>query len=188
MTGHVFPRASLTSQRLVLRPFRAADAGDVCTIWNEADYLRFAPAQFPHAGGSVEQAIEWCTHTVEQQRLDGAGIAFAAAAGGRLVSHVGLFGVDWTAMVCEIHYWTGPWARRHGYAAEATRTVARWALAKQGFARITLNANTANAASLAVAQSAGFRFEGVLRNASFTRSGRGDTAVYSVIPADLEDG
>jgi ribosomal-protein-alanine N-acetyltransferase len=182
----VFPRASLTSERLVLRPFEPADAGDVCAIWNEAEYLRFAPARFPHAGGSLEQARHWCTDTVEQQRRDGTGIAFAAVADSRLAGHVGLFGADWNAMVCEIHYWTGPWARGHGYAAEAARAVARWALAHQGFARIALNASTANAASLTVAKAAGFRFEGVLRNASFTQAGRGDMAVYSMIPADLE--
>jgi hypothetical protein len=116
-----FPRASLTSERLVLRPFETADADDVHAIWNDVEYLRFAPARFPYAGGSLEQAVEWCARTVEQRRLAGAGISFAAVADRRLVSHVGLFGPDWTAMVCEIHYWTGPWARGHGYAAEAAR-------------------------------------------------------------------
>lgn len=66
-----------------LRPFEAADAGDVCAIRNEAEYLRFAPARFTHAGSSLEQALHWCTDMVEQQRLDGAGIAFAAVADGR---------------------------------------------------------------------------------------------------------
>jgi [ribosomal protein S5]-alanine N-acetyltransferase len=152
------------------------------------EYLRFAPARFPHAGGTLEQAAKWCTSTVELQRLGGAGIAFAAVADGRLVSHAGLFGMNWTAMACEIHCWTAPWARGRGYAAEAARTVARWGLREQGFARIALHASTANAASLTVARAAGFQFEGVLRTGSFTRSGRGDMTVYSMIPADLEDG
>jgi hypothetical protein len=40
-----------------------------------------------------------------------------------------------------------------------------------------------------VARTAGFRFEGVLRNAAWSRAGRGDMAVYSLIPEDLgEDG
>jgi [ribosomal protein S5]-alanine N-acetyltransferase len=80
----------------------------VRAIWNDVEYLRYAPAQFPHADGSLGQATEWCTSTVEQRRLEGSGIAFAAEADGRLVSHVALFGPDWTAMVCEIRYWTGP--------------------------------------------------------------------------------
>jgi hypothetical protein len=89
-----------------MRPFEAADAVDVCAIWNDTEYLRFVPPRFPHAGGTLEQAAKWCTSTVELQRLEGAGIAFAAVADGRLVSHVGLFGMNWTAMVCEIHYMT----------------------------------------------------------------------------------
>ena len=49
-------------------------------IWNDVEYLRYAPAQFPHADGSLGQATEWCTSTVEQRRLEGSGIAFAAEA------------------------------------------------------------------------------------------------------------
>jgi RimJ/RimL family protein N-acetyltransferase len=35
-----------------------------------------------------------------------------------------LFGTDWAAMIAEIHYWTAPWARGRGYAAEAARSPA----------------------------------------------------------------
>jgi RimJ/RimL family protein N-acetyltransferase len=100
---------------------------------------------------------------------------------------VNLFDVDWDAMIAEIHYWTAAWARGNGYAAEAAGAVARWALTEHGFARITLKTITGNAASQKVARSAGFRFEGVLRNAVWSRAGRGDMAVYSLIPRDLEE-
>jgi hypothetical protein len=36
-----------------------------------------------------------------------------------------------------------------------------------------------------VARAAGFRFEGIMRNAAWSRAGRGDMAVYSLIPQDL---
>lgn len=56
---------------------------------------------------------------------------------------------------------------------------------REGFARVTLLAVTDNIASRRVAESAGFRFEGILRNAALTRAGRGDFAVYSLVPQDL---
>jgi len=187
----VFPWVTLPTERLVLRPFERGDAADVHAVWSEEVYLRFAPVQFPNAGAGLDRAVEWCARTAEEQRQAGKGVAFAGAerATGRLACHVALFGTDWSAMITEIHYWTASWARGRGYAAEAARAVARWALAEHGFARITLRTVTGNTASQKVAREAGFRFEGVLRNAAWSRAGRGDMAVYSLIPEDLgEDG
>jgi RimJ/RimL family protein N-acetyltransferase len=189
MAYRAFPRVTLGTERLVLRPFEAGDAADVHAVWSDEVYLRFAPAHLPHAGADLDQAVEWCTRTAEDQRQAGKAVAFAGAErdGGRLACHVALFGTDWAAMITEIHYWTAPWARGRGYAAEAARAVARWALAEQGFARITLRTVTGNTASQKVAAAAGFRFEGVLRNAAWSRAGRGDMAVYSLIPRDLAE-
>ena len=101
-------------------------------------------------------------------------MAFAGAERdtGRLACHVALFGPDWAAMIAEIHYWTAPWARGRGYAAEAARAAARWALTERGFARITLRTVTGNTASQKVARTAGFRFEGIMRNAAWSRGPR----------------
>jgi RimJ/RimL family protein N-acetyltransferase len=185
----VFPRVTLPTERLILRPFVPGDAADVHAVWTDEVYLRFAPAQFAHAGASLDRAVEWCARTADQQRQAGKGIALAGAERdtGRLACHVALFGTDWAAMITEIHYWTAAWARGRGYAAEAARAVARWALTEHGFARITLRTVTANTASQKVAGAAGFRFEGVMRNAAWSRAGRGDMAVYSLIPNDLGD-
>jgi RimJ/RimL family protein N-acetyltransferase len=177
LTVTEFPRANLAAGRLVLRPFRAEDATDVHAVWNDDAYLRFAPAGMPTAAADLRRAVEWCS--------SGPIFAVERAADGRLVGHVALFGTDWARMVTEIHYWTAPWGRGHGYAAEAVRTVARWALTTQGIARIALMAVVDNTASVRTAEAAGFRFEGVLRNAALTRAGRGDLASYSAIPADL---
>lgn len=164
----------------MLRPFESGDAPGVHAVWNEREFVRFAPVGFRFAGASLERAAQWCAR----------GDIFAGVdrASGRLACHVELFGADWSAMTAEIHYWTAVWARGRGFAAEAARVVARWAVSELGFARITLQSDMRNAASRRVAVSAGFRLEGVLRNASWTRSGRGDLAVFSLIPQDLAGG
>lgn len=167
----------VATERLVLRPFRVDDAEDVHAVWNDDAYLRFAPATSATATADLRRAVEWCS--------GGPVFAVARKADGRLVGHVDLFGTDRTAMVTEIHYWTAPWGRGNGYAVESVRAVARWALTTQGMARVALKAVVDNVASTRVAEAAGFRFEGTLRNAAWTRSGRGDFAVYSMIPADL---
>jgi [ribosomal protein S5]-alanine N-acetyltransferase len=174
----VFPRATLGTDRLVLRAFESGDAPGVHAVWNEREFVRFAPVGFRYAGAGLARAVDWCAR----------GELFAGVdrASGRLACHATLFGADWSAMTAEIHYWTAAWARGQGFAVEAARAVAGWALSQLGFARITLQSDVRNGASRRVAESAGFVFEGVLRNASWTRSGRSDLAVFSLIPGDLD--
>ena len=182
MADHRFPFATLETARLRLRPLRPADAPDVHAVWNEREYLRFAPAGFPLAGAGLEKARTWCATPAP------ASFAVTPLAAERLCGHVMLFGTDWDTMICEIHYWTAPWGRGNGYATEAARAAAEWALRTVGFARVTLHAVVDNHASRRVAEAAGFRFEGLLRNAALTRAGRTDLASYSLIPADLDGG
>jgi ribosomal-protein-alanine N-acetyltransferase len=176
-SARAFPQVGFATERLVMRPFRSADAEDVHAVWNDDAYLRFAPTTSATATADLRRAVEWCSR--------GPVFAVERRADGRLVGHVDLFGTDWTRMVTEIHYWTVPWGRGNGYAAESVRAVARWALTTQGIVRVALKAAVENVASTRVAEAAGFRFEGILRNAALTRAGRSDFAVYSMIPADL---
>jgi RimJ/RimL family protein N-acetyltransferase len=189
MTEERFPQATLTTERLLLRPFQAGDAGDVHAVWQDRRYIDNAPVGYRYVNADLATATEWCTTTIEQLRLDGKGAGFAVVdrQSSRLVGHVLLFNTDWTSRVTEVHYWTSPWARGHGYAAESARAAARWAVDTCGFSRVTLLAATANPASRHVAQAAGFRFEGILRSATPGRTGgRVDLALYSLITADLE--
>nr|BFE56964.1 GNAT family N-acetyltransferase [Dactylosporangium thailandense] len=186
--AETFPRTVLSTGRLLVRPFTAADAPDVHEAWQDAAFVDSAPVGYPYAGADLATAVAWCASGIEQRRLDGKGVGFALVPrdGGRLAGHVSLFGADWEARTAEIHYWTAPWARGRRYAAEGAAAVARWALAECGLQRVHLQADTANAASRRTAEAAGFQFEGVLRSLAPTRQGtRADMAVYSLIAADL---
>ncbi|WP_238010707.1 GNAT family protein [Dactylosporangium sp. AC04546] len=186
--AEIFARDTLTTDRLVLRPFTHEDAPEVHRAWQDERFIASAPVGYPYAGADLETALAWCTTGIEQRRLEGKGVGFAVVphTGTPLVGHVSLFGTDWQARTCEIHYWTAPWARGHGYAAEAAAAVARWALTTQRQARITLQVDTANPASRRVAERAGFHFEGILRSVAESRAGgRADMAVYSLITEDL---
>ena len=188
MRDLVLPSVTLHTPRLLLRPFAPADAADVPAVWQDARFIDSAPLGYAYAGADFDTALAWCGSGIEERRRTGKGIGFAVVPrdGGRLVGHVSLFGADWTAMTAEMHYWTAPWARGRGVAAEAAAAVARWALTEQGFARIALQAAPGNTASRHVAQRAGFQAEGVLRNVAVSRSGRHDLVMYSMIPSDLE--
>jgi ribosomal-protein-alanine N-acetyltransferase len=183
-----FPRTVLTTERLLVRPFIAADAPDVHAAWQDEAFVQSAPVGYPYAAADLPTAVSWCTTGIEQRRLDGKGVGFALVprGGGRVAGHVSLFGTDWETRTTEIHYWTSPWARGHHYAAEGAAVVARWALSECRLERVHLQAETTNAASRRTAEAAGFHFEGVLRSLAPARNGaRADMAVYSLIRADV---
>lgn len=90
---------------------------------------------------------------------------------------------DWER--AEIGYWTAPAHRGRGIAGTALALLARWALGPGGFVRVELTASVHNRPSLAVAERAGFRREGVARASWPTPQGREDMAVYSLLSGDL---
>jgi RimJ/RimL family protein N-acetyltransferase len=187
MADQVFPRTVIETRRLRLRAFEAPDAVDVHAAWQDEQFIRTAPVGYPYAGADLGTAAEWCTGT-EKRRQDGLGAELAVQPrdGGRLLGHVALFSVRWSLRIAEIHYWTAPWARGRGYAGEAARAIAEWALRDVAFERISLQADVHNTASRRVADAAGFHFEGVQRSVVPSRDGgRMDLAVYSLIRADL---
>ncbi|MFJ1751593.1 GNAT family N-acetyltransferase [Kitasatospora sp. NPDC088134] len=116
---------------------------------------------------------------------DGIHFAIADASSDRLMGTVGLKKTDWRARVSEVGYWTAPWARGRGIAAEATRALGRWVLMDQAFQRMELLAATENTASRKVALRAGLHREGILRNAGFVHAGRVDLVLFSLVPEDL---
>jgi RimJ/RimL family protein N-acetyltransferase len=66
------------------------------------------------------------------------------------------------------------------------RLISRWAIEDAGAERVQLRADVRNAASLRVAEKAGFTREGTLRSAAFDQrqDRRIDYAVYSLLPGE----
>jgi RimJ/RimL family protein N-acetyltransferase len=85
--------------------------------------------------------------------------------------------------VAEVGYWVRRESRGQGVATRATRLAAGWALGTCGMKRLQLRADSRNVASQHVAESAGFRREGVLRSVRFNaRQGRRvDFVMYSLL-------
>ncbi|GAA2452063.1 GNAT family N-acetyltransferase [Streptomyces pulveraceus] len=180
----MFPETVLHSRRLVLRAFGTRDIPDTRASCSDSLTQRWLPLPRPY---TLDDATAWCTTTAHAMRDSGDGIQFAITDAGtkRLMGQVGLKKTDWRALVSEVGYWVSPWARGHGIAVEATRTLAHWLLINQRFQRMELRAATENTASQAVALKAGFHREGTLRNAGFVYGGRVDLVLFSLLPGDL---
>ncbi|MGW7578193.1 GNAT family N-acetyltransferase [Streptomyces sp. NPDC054765] len=189
-----FPDISISTDRLVLRPFEEADVPALADMM--ADELVTAWTTLPHPYTTVE-ARAWATGKAAAVRTEGRGIALAVTEflTQRLVGTIHVDHTDWRVLSTEIGYVTAPWARGEGYASESVLAVAQWLFHDQKFERIELRTAADNTASQQVAQKIGCISEGVLRNAWIARSRtedggwtdiRTDLIVWSLLPEDLD--
>ncbi|HCA86189.1 MAG TPA: GNAT family N-acetyltransferase [Streptomyces sp.] len=190
-----FPDISISTDRLVLRPFEEGDVPALADMMNDELVTAWTSLPQPY---TLRDASEWAVRAAPAERTEGRGIVFAVAEflTQRLVGSVHLHNTDWRCRSAEAGYITAPWARGEGYAPEAVRAVAQWLFQHQGFERLELRTAADNTASQQVAQKTGCISEGVLRNAWIARTRtedggwtdiRTDLIVWSLLPEDLDD-
>ncbi|MFI6701428.1 GNAT family N-acetyltransferase [Streptomyces sp. NPDC050509] len=189
-----FPDVSISTERLVLRPYELADIPAHIEMMNDEMVTAWTSVPHPYTDKDAEV---WVRRIAPNERRTGRGIAFAVHEflTQRLVGVVRLRRTNWRALATEAAYVTAPWARGEGYATEAMLAVAQWLFGDLRFERIEVRTPADNTASQQVAQKIGCISEGVLRNAWIARSQtedggwtdiRTDLIVWSLLPEDLE--
>lgn len=173
----MFTVPELSNEQVTLRPFGPEDAERVVEACNDPEIQRWLPLPNPYL---PEHGKTWCGGMAEELRLAGDGLHLAfCGPGDQFAGSVSLKRTNWRARVCEVGYWTAPWMRRMGLTAEATRLLSTWALG-HGMERVELFCAPGNIGSQRVSLAAGFEYEGRLKNAGFTHTGRTDLLVYSL--------
>ncbi|MFI7098385.1 GNAT family N-acetyltransferase [Streptomyces sp. NPDC050161] len=180
---------TLTTERLVLRPFAPSDAAAVHAACQDPDIPRWTPVPSPYSFQDAEIFVG--TRCPESWRQDTEySFAVCSRQDGALIgamSLVRLAQLRAPGHQAELGYWTAKERRGRGYTAEAARAVARWAFHDLGVERLEWLAEAGNEGSRAVARKAGFHMEGTLR-AKLVRAGtRRDMWIGSLLPSDLPD-
>ena len=175
-----FAPATLRTDRLTLRPPGADDAGDVFAAV-DPEIRRWMPWSLDY---TQEKALRWCTADAYRDPVRESHFVIVPKVTGRLAGVIGISRADWEQGVVETGYWLGPGGRRHGYATEAVREVARYVFGL-GFHRLELVADAGNVASQRVAERAGFTREGVLREARAVPGGRCDLVIFGLLKGEL---
>ncbi|GGS37846.1 GNAT family N-acetyltransferase [Streptomyces parvus] len=192
-----FPSISISTDRLVMRPFEMADIPAYIEMMNDEAVVAWMDGPNPYTQVDAER---WVRRVAPAERTGGQGIALAVTEflTQRLVGSVRLLNTDWRTRSTEVRYITAPWARGEGYATESVLAIAEWLFRDQGFERIELRTPADNTASQQVAQKLGCISEGVLRNARIARTRtengtdggwtdiRTDLIVWGLLPEDLE--
>ncbi|MBO4257427.1 GNAT family N-acetyltransferase [Streptomyces griseorubiginosus] len=188
-----FPNISISTERLVLRPFDEDDTSALVEMMNDEQVIAWTSVPHPY---TEADARRWATQLAPAERTEGRGIVFAVTEflTQRLVGIVHLQNTDWRVRSSEIAYVIAPWARGEGYASEAALVTAQWLFQDQKFERLELRTAADNTASQQVAQKIGCISEGILRNAWIARARTGDgewadvrtdVIVWSLLPEDL---
>ncbi|MFI8852827.1 GNAT family N-acetyltransferase [Streptomyces sp. 891-h] len=198
-----FPDISISTDRLVLRPFEEADVPALTAMMADDQITAWMAAPVPY---TEAEARTFITRGAPARRTSGDGIVFAVTEllTERLVGLVELRDTDWRVLSAHASYATASWARGEGYASESLAAVAQWLFQDQKFERLEIRTAADNTAAQQVAQKLGCISEGVLRNAWIARtrtenwdssrpdSGGGwadirtDLIVWSLLPEDLD--
>lgn len=164
-----------------LTAFTASDAAAIATAVTDSEIRRWLPLPNPY---SVSLAEEWSTKTTEAIRVSGTGLVRCIRVDDAVAGCIDVKRIDWRARKTEIGYWLAAPHRGRGHASRAVEALGRWLLIEQSFERVELRIATENRSSAAVAERAGFSFEGTARNAGFTDAGRVDLEIWSRITGE----
>ncbi|MFD7500476.1 GNAT family N-acetyltransferase [Streptomyces sp. NPDC059850] len=186
---------TLTTERLVLRPFRPSDAPAVHAACQDPDILRWTHVPAPYARAHAEDFVRrTCPEGWRDDRTynfalvtRGEGAGDSEGSEGELVGAMGLIRLarlHSPERQAELGYWTARQHRRRGYTGEAARAVAEWAFTALGVERLEWSTEAGNEASRAVALAVGFRMEGTDRAGIVREGTRRDAWRGALLPSD----
>lgn len=176
----------IVGPRVVLRPYRAADAEQVFAAVDESRvHLKpWMPWVDQHL--SVDDTLDYCLRCASNWLLrSDLAVGIFDQSSGRYLGGSGLHDPDWDLRAFEIGYWLRASAVGGGYMTETVRLLVGFAFTALQAQRVHLGCEATNIASQRVAERTGFLLEGRLRNGLLATSGNPvDMLVYALTPDD----
>jgi [ribosomal protein S5]-alanine N-acetyltransferase len=173
---------TLTTPRLVLRPFSRADADAVCKLAGAREIAQYTlHIPYPY---ERQMAVTWiASHADRFARGEGVTLAVTLRDSGDLVGAMGL-SVDDENDNGELGYWIGVpyWGR--GYATEAAKALLAYGFGKLNLHRIYACHLAPNVASGRVMQKLGMVREGTLREHVAKWGQRYDLVMYGLMRSE----
>lgn len=173
------PIPVFSTERLLLRPFAAADAARVQALAGAPEVAATAlNIPHPYPDGAAESWI--ARHLAAAD--EGSGFTWAIVRRGdeTLLGAITL-GLTERHQRGSLGYWLGVPYWNQGYTTEAARRVTAFAILERGCYRVEAGCFPRNVASARVMEKAGLRYEGVLRG--YLRKGDHfeDVATYALL-------
>ncbi|MFI1930905.1 GNAT family N-acetyltransferase [Streptomyces sp. NPDC020330] len=174
---------TLTTERLLLRPFGPQDTYPVHAACQDPDIQRWTVIPSPYR---LTDAEVFTTKLCPAGWQDDSSYGFALVLR-ETGALVGALGIDRRSRpgTYEVGYWSAKEHRGRGYVTEAVLGSARWAFSSLGADRLEWRAEIGNLASRAVVLRAGFRPEGDQRSGLLNKGVRRDAWTAALLPSDL---
>ncbi len=183
MAAIEFPIGGIDDGVVRLRLHADADLEPVAAASLDPEVLRWTRVPDDNDARAMAEWIgEWRSGSGEELHL-----VIADAGSDELLGAIGIPRIERDERRCEIGYWLAAGARGRGVATRAVRLLAAWIFEALPVDRIGIAAERDNAGSCAVAERAGFRFEGVLRSWLVIKGVPRDTAMYSLLRGELAE-
>jgi [ribosomal protein S5]-alanine N-acetyltransferase len=176
---------NLETTRLLLRPFRTADADDVQRLAGDRDVADTTlKIPHPYEDGMAEKWIanhrDWFDHG--QQAV----FAVTRKDDGRLLGAIGLR-IERDDQRAELGYWIGKPYWGQGFCTEAARAILSFGFEQLGLHRVQACHFTRNRASGRVLQKVGMTQEGRLREHSRKWDAFEDIEVFGLVADERRD-
>lgn len=172
--------APLHTERLVLRPFTEADAEDFATRRSDPETAMYQAWRVPY---SVDKALAVIRESAAHDGPVPGGwyqLDVERRADGRTVGDVAVY-LHEHGHTAEVGYTLHPWARRKGYATEATAALIDYLVDTVGVHRIEAATHPDNSRSILVLERLGFLAEGVKREAYWVEDEVSDDAIFGLL-------
>jgi RimJ/RimL family protein N-acetyltransferase len=178
---------TLTTERLLLRPFDEGDVDAVGLACQDPLIARWLPVPSPYQRSDAQEFVLVTSPAGwEQDTMYTFGVFLKE--NGDLVGSMGLVRLAGRLpppqLQAELGFWTAREQRGKGYTVEAARAVTDWAFSALGVERLEWVAEVGNEASWAVARRLGFVMEGTHRAKLVHRGVRRDAWLAALLPSD----
>ena len=171
----------LTTQRLVLRPFRMEDAQDMFTNWaSDPQVTRFL--MWPtHTSMNVSQYVlnDWIPHYAEPDYYH-----WAITVDGHAIGSIAVVDHDDRVGKAHIGYCIGRDWWHMGIMSEALQAVMDYLFDVVGYERLESRHDPRNPNSGAVMRKCGMKYEGTLRQSDWNNLGVCDACWYALLRSE----
>ncbi len=175
---------TLTTERLMLRPFAVEDAPRVQALAGAVE-VAATTLNLPHPYPEGAAAAWIGTHAAAA--IEGSAVTWAIvrATDALLIGAI-VLGIEPRHARGELGYWLGVPYWNHGYTSEAARRVVIFGFVDRDLHRIQSMCFPRNRASARVMERAGLRYEDLLRG--YVRKGEvfEDVLMYGLVRTDIE--
>lgn len=177
---------TLDDGKVMLRPYRKDDIKATFEAIRESIAEMSVWLPFAHKDYSIKESRAWIKQRPgEWKKGNSYEFVILDAKDDSCMGGCGINQIDYNNLLANLGYWIRSGRTGHGAAPAAARLLAEWGLKALGLKRIEIVVATGNLRSQRVAEKAGAKREGILRNRILVRDKTYDAVMFSLIPPDF---